>query len=72
MKKIIQLLNVDGEPAGLFETTRTDVENFQNDFDAALSNLDLDDILDNADDWLSTHKDIHRIYVDIEVTTDSI
>jgi hypothetical protein len=69
---IIQLLGANGEPVGLFETTRTDEENFQNDFDAALSNLDTEDVLDNAEDWLSTHKNIHRIYVDIVVTTETL
>lgn len=69
--KIIQLTNCDGEYSGLYITERTDVENFQTDFDAAFSDTDVEDVQGNADDWLETHKGIYRIWAE-EVSTDSI
>lgn len=69
--KVLQLTNCDGEPCGLYITTRTDVDNFQTDFDAAFANRDVDEIQTNADDWLETHKQIYRVLAD-EVTTDAI
>ena len=69
--KILQLINCDGEYSGLYMTTRDDIENFQKDFDAAFSDRDVEDIHTNADDWLKTHKQIHRVWAE-EVTTDAI
>ena len=65
---IIQLVGCDGQPLGLYQTNRTDTENFQYDFDAALSDLDIEDIQGNADDWLAEYKHIYRIKAE-EVTT---
>jgi hypothetical protein len=48
----------------LYYTERTDVENFQSDFDAAFSNREVDDVEENADDWLETHKQRDRIYAE--------
>jgi hypothetical protein len=36
MKKIIQLFDCDGYPAGLYTTDRTDTENFQGVFDRVI------------------------------------
>lgn len=69
--KVLQLTNSDGEYSGLYVTTRNDIENFQSDFDTAFSNLEVDDIHSEADDWLSEHKQIFRIDAEI-VTTDNI
>ena len=69
--KIIQLFNIDDDPVGLYITQREDVEKFQSYFDAAFSNLDIDNIQDNADDWLSTHKQIYRYWAE-KVITNSI
>lgn len=69
--RIFQLMNVDGEPVGLYMTDREDIENIQEDFDAAFSDREVDDIQSNADDWLETHKGITRIFA-LEVTTDAI
>lgn len=37
MKKLIQLFDCDGYPAGLYATDRTDTENFQGVFDLAIA-----------------------------------
>jgi hypothetical protein len=71
MKTILQLVNCDGHDAGLYATERTDLENIQADFDAAFSDRDVEDIQGNADDWLETHKQIHRVFA-TEIYTDAI
>lgn len=68
---VIQLTNSDGNHSGLYLTARKDVENFQSDFDAAFSDLEVDDVHLNADDWLATHKQIYRIFAET-VSTDAI
>lgn len=71
--KIIQLVNSDGNHSGLYLTERDDIENFQEFFDAAFSNLDMkqDCVHEDADDWLAEHKGIYRYFAE-EVTTESI
>lgn len=69
--KVLQLKNSDGEYSGLYLTERDDIENFQRDFDEAFSDREQEDIRQNADTWLSQHKNIHRIWAE-EVTTDAI
>jgi DNA-binding transcriptional regulator GbsR (MarR family) len=61
---IVQRFDAEGNHRGLYYTERTDVENFQSDFDAAFSNREVDDVEENADDWLETHKQIYRIYAE--------
>lgn len=70
---IIELFNRDNEPDGLFVTTRTDVENFQSDFDEAFENIDTDseDFYEELIEWLSAHKDITRVWSE-GVITDKI
>lgn len=69
--KILQLINSDADYSGLYMTQRDDIENFQRDFDAAFSNLDVEDVHSEADDWLEKNAQIYRIWAE-EVTTDSI
>lgn len=63
--KIIQLLNSEGEPAGLYITPRFDTENLQIEFDNALLNTDDQD---EADEWLEENG-IYRVDAE-EVQTD--
>jgi hypothetical protein len=65
--RIIQLTNSNGEHTGLYMTERTDIENFQSDFDEAI--LEFYD-QDEADEWLKEHKEIIRVWVAEEVTAD--
>lgn len=68
---IIQLTDSEGNSCALYMTTRQDAENFQADIDAAFSDRDVEDIHENADDWLAAHKGIFRLYAE-EVSTDAI
>jgi hypothetical protein len=72
--RIIQLTNESEEHVGIYMTERTDVENFQHDFNGAFGNTDFDskeEIQDNADDWLEAHKGIYRVTAE-EVFTNSL
>ena len=59
--KIIQLENCTGIDGGLYVTQRDDIENIQDDFKAAFSNLDVEDIQAEGDSWLRAHK-IYRVW----------
>jgi hypothetical protein len=62
--KIIQLYDSDCMPSGLYITEREDIVNFQDFFNAAFSNREVEDIHSNADDWLETHKQIFRVFAE--------
>jgi hypothetical protein len=79
--KIVELKNVEGEPAGLYLTQRDDIENFQRDFDVVFDE-GMDILMDGKedDDWdirtyvdkkLSDTYDLHREWAE-EVTTETI
>ena len=65
-KRLIQLTNSEGEHTGLYITSRTDVENFQSNFDTAAT---LYSDQDEADSWLEEHKNIQRVFAE-EVSVD--
>lgn len=76
--RIVQLMNCDNEHAGLYETKRDDVENFQADFDLAIQvavkkeeEQDIEDECMSVQEFMDgvlNEKDFFRIWAE-EVTT---